>query len=64
MNRIEFEDHVAYSRRTADFLAGYDRGCRGCSYYQGGSCTKFNAPPPADFLPQGCEHWDYDDVPF
>lgn len=64
MNRNEFEDHIAACRREYEWLTAYDRGCKGCSKYQGAVCTQFKAAPPADFIPQGCDHWDYDEVPF
>lgn len=64
MNRNEFEDHVAACRKELEWLVKYDRGCKGCSHFDGGTCKRFNAQPPAEFLPQGCDHWDYDEVPF
>lgn len=38
--------------------------CASCLHWERGTCTKYNATPPADVQASGCDEWHWDDVPF
>lgn len=44
------------------------RSCSNCTNFSDADikplCQKFNAEPPDEVLKTGCEHWEYDDIPF
>jgi len=63
MNRIEFDDRISYVRKELAGLEAVQTGCMGCSRYSDGVC-KQHGPVPADFIPTGCDQWDYQDTPF
>lgn len=41
-------------------------GCSSCNHFASSTsfCTKHKAVVPAEFVTQGCDEWQYDDIPF
>ena len=66
MNRTEFEDRMHACRRELEALQAVhaDMGCRTCWHYAAPTCGLYKSPVPAEFVPNGCDQWDYNDVPF
>jgi DNA repair protein RadD len=46
--------------------SGLPRACWSCAFYSSAKncCEKWDATPPADVLPVGCEAWTEEEVPF
>lgn len=64
MTRLEFEDRLAYCKREYEFLQTVQTNCTRCQHYSiGAVCAKHGQIPP-DFVQQGCDEWEFDDVPF
>jgi len=63
MNRNEFADRIADCKKELDYLTSRPTGCNGCSRYTNNVCG-LHGPVPEDFVPVGCDQWDFDDVPF
>lgn len=63
MTRNDLTDRIGFARRDLDFLTQIKTNCTTCDDYDKGTCKRFG-PVPADFVQQGCDDWNYDDVPF
>jgi hypothetical protein len=68
MKKIELQAKIELWEREVKALRSIKVSCQTCEYYHlSGSrphCGKFDAQPPAEVLPVGCEEWSYDDIPF
>lgn len=64
MNRNELIDRIAWAEKDLAFLKQLKTNCSTCETLRNGICTRFKAAPPPDFAAVGCEHWDFDDIPF
>jgi hypothetical protein len=64
MTRAGLTDRICYAERDLNWLRSLVPNCLNCDDHKDGYCKRFSASPPADFLQQGCEHWNFDDVPF
>jgi hypothetical protein len=65
MNRLEFQDRLNFCRRELEALQAVQIGCRSCAQFDalGRACKKYGAVPEG-FIAQGCDEWEYDDIPF
>ena len=65
MNRIELTDRKCDVQKELEWLNNIDTGCRSCEHKKDDVdvCLK-HGEIPADFIAQGCDQWEYDDVPF
>lgn len=65
MTRLDLQDRLNYCRRELDFLTNVQTGCDRCDHFNGDTKTcKTFGPVPADFIAQGCDDWEFNDVPF
>jgi hypothetical protein len=45
-------------------LVRAEQGCISCINLHDGQCSEWNAAVPKTTIPNGCEHWRSDDIPF
>lgn len=64
MTRAGLTDRICYAERDLNWLKSLTPNCINCDDHKDGHCRRFSASPPPEFLQIGCEHWNYDDVPF
>ena len=64
MTRNELSDRIDYAKRDLKWLQEIKTNCTTCDDYQQGVCMRYQASPPPEFVEQGCNAWNYDDVPF
>jgi hypothetical protein len=60
---------VAGRQALRDALASYERvkpDCRTCRHFDMGRCKQFDQDIPKEFqeMPEACESWEYDGIPF
>lgn len=65
LTRAGIEDRICYCRRELQALERVraDMGCRTCWNFDGRECKTYGQVP-ADFIPKGCDDWEFNDVPF
>ena len=65
MNRHELTDMILDSKKVLSFYEGIHTGCAMCEHFirDARTCKK-HGPVPHDFVEQGCDEWEWDDVPF
>jgi hypothetical protein len=65
MNRNEFQDRLNYCRREFEMLSAARTDCTRCANNDATAnvCQKFG-PIPVEFVAQGCDEWEFDEVPF
>lgn len=64
MTRTQLSHAISVHEREVQWLKKIDTGCGGCNYLVGGHCNLWDAPPPSEVIPVGCEQWVYDEIPF
>lgn len=65
MNRNEHQERIDFCKRELEWLIKQPTNCTTCTLFDGTAtvCKRFG-PVPAEFIAQGCDEWDFDDVPF
>ena len=65
MNRRELTDMILDTKKALTFYEGIAPNCTTCLLSDGDAnvCKRFG-PVPADFVAQGCDEWEFDEVPF
>lgn len=65
MNRNELTDMILNHKNALAQFEAVSTGCRDCAWVEKDTpvCRK-HGPIPDDFIEQGCDEWDWDDVPF
>ena len=64
MTRIELQVKQEALRTMLAQLDGIAVRCATCRHFEGVSCVKYDATPPADVVKAGCDGWEFDEVPF
>lgn len=64
MNRNELIDRIGFVERELSVLKNLKTNCTSCDNFRHSVCHKYRAAPPDDFIIQGCDAWEWDDVPF
>lgn len=65
MNKQQREQKIALLERELAMLHSRAPACAICEHYLGNSqCRHWSATVPAEVLPEGCEAWVDDGVPF
>lgn len=66
MGKTEWHKMLEYHRSQVSRLQALSPACSTCSHYtvRDRMCAKFNARPPEDVIPVGCDEWDMDSIPF
>jgi len=67
MNKAELKIRVELHERELSRLQDIKVQCQSCEhyvYYSKPHCKKFEASPPPDVVPVGCDEWSYDFIPF
>lgn len=64
MTRTEITQRVSNLKATIVMLeTAAQTGCKACQRFAHGQCETFGKVPD-DFIPQGCDQWDFMDCPF
>lgn len=65
MNRNEHQDRIDYCKRELEWLLATPTNCTTCTQFVSDPkvCKRFG-PVPDEFINQGCNEWEFDDVPF
>lgn len=66
MTRTELPERIACCQGEIKFLLDLQTrtNCTSCDHFATGICRLYKSEVPADFVKQGCDKWDFDDVPF
>lgn len=65
MNRIELNTKIELFHRELRTLEAIKPNCNTCNFGSRSNwCDKFQAVPPADVTPVGCDDWLFDQIPF
>ena len=66
MTRDDITDRISWAQRDLDWLRGLQTNCTTCYDFTNdtGFCKRHGGTPPPDFVQQGCDQWNFDDVPF
>jgi len=65
VNRREFQDHIDYCKRELDWLLAQPTNCTTCAQFDRDvQVCKCFGQVPVEFVMQGCDEWDFDEVPF
>lgn len=66
MTRNDIIDRIGYAERELNWLRGLHPNCTNCDDFtkEAGFCKRHGGNPPPEFVQQGCEQWNFDDVPF
>lgn len=65
MNRKGLEDMILDTKKMLTFYEGIKADCTSCT--QRGAqnkCLLHDAIVPDEYISQGCDQWEYDEVPF
>ncbi|HES76516.1 MAG TPA: hypothetical protein ENO09_05845 [bacterium] len=60
MDNLQFQ----INQMRAEIMALGKPRCKTCIYWQGEECAKYQATPPQEIIDNGCEGWEFNDVPF
>lgn len=63
MTRNDLVDRIGFAERDLKWLKSLQPNCTNCDDFDKGACKRFGPVPP-DFVQQGCDQWNYNDVPF
>ncbi len=65
LTRAGLEDRICYCQRELQSLQRIqgDMGCRTCWSFDGTVCKTYG-PVPVEFIPKGCDDWEFNDCPF
>jgi hypothetical protein len=68
-DRMPLASFLAARQTLRDALATFERvkpDCRTCTHYDMGRCKQFDQDIPKEFqeMPEACESWEYDGIPF
>lgn len=66
MTRDDITDRISWAQRDLNWLRGLQTNCTTCDDFtkETGFCKRHGGNPPADFVQQGCDQWNFDDVPW
>ena len=51
-------------KNMLDRLNAIETNCLQCDHFSNGRCAKYDAPVPQEFLAEGCDHWEWNGIPF
>lgn len=66
MNLVELNAIKTHLRKQLSDLESISTTCMSCTNFANGSCKKFDARPPEDWIHEkaDCADWNWDTIPF